>query len=77
MFHYIDFPFTHNISRLLELCGEGASWTKSLMDSEELTFYAITARYPGTEEEVTADDALRAINLATLVMESVSKELNH
>jgi HEPN domain-containing protein len=73
IFHHIDFPFTHNISRLLELCGEGASWTKSLMDSEELTFYAITTRYPGTEEEVTADDALRAINLATRVMESVSK----
>jgi hypothetical protein len=29
------------------------------------------------EEEVTADDALRAINLATLVMESVSRELNN
>ena len=42
------------------------------MDAEELTFYAITTRYPGTEEEVTADDALRAINLATRVMESVS-----
>jgi len=75
IFHHIDFPFTHNISRLLELCGEKTSWTKSLMDSEELTFYAITTRYPGTEEEVTGDEALRAINLATRVMESVSKAL--
>jgi HEPN domain-containing protein len=76
IFHHIDFPFTHNISRLLELCGEETSWTKSLMDSEELIFYAITTRYPGTEEEVTGDEALRAIKLATQVMESVSKALS-
>jgi HEPN domain-containing protein len=76
IFHHIDFPFTHNISRLLELCGEETSWIKSLMDAEELTFYAITARYPGTEDEVAAEEALRAIKLATLVMESVSKALS-
>jgi len=70
-----DFPFTHNISRLLELCGEKASWIKPLMNAEELTFYAITARYPGTEEEVTGDEALRAINLSTQVMKSVRKAL--
>lgn len=60
IFHHIDFPYTHNISRLLELCGEKASWTKTLMDAEELTFYAITTRYPGTEEEVVGAEASRA-----------------
>ena len=46
------------------------------MDAEELTFYASTTRYPGTEEEVTGDEALRAIKLATQVMESVIKALS-
>jgi len=45
------------------------------MDAEELTFYAITTRYPGTEDEVTAEEALRAIKLSARVMESVNKAL--
>jgi len=73
--HRIDFPYTHNISRLLELCGKTARWGDSLMDSEELSAYAVTTRYPGEEEEVTRDEALRAIDLASLVREAVEREL--
>ncbi|MBI4596054.1 MAG: HEPN domain-containing protein [Candidatus Tectomicrobia bacterium] len=47
VYHRIDFPYTHNISRLLELCGEPASWAESLVEAEELSFYAVTTRYPG------------------------------
>lgn len=71
----IDFPYTHNISRLLELCGEGAYWVESLLDAEELSFYAVTTRYPGEEEEVTREEALRAIDLATLVKDTVKTKL--
>jgi HEPN domain-containing protein len=70
-----DFPYTHNISRLLELCGEGAYWVESLLDAEELSFYAVTTRYPGEEEEVTREEALRAIDLAALVKDTVKNEL--
>lgn len=76
-----DFPYTHNISHLLELCEEKAStnnatnWIKNIKDAEELTFFAITTRYPGTEEEVTNDEAIRAINIAIMVREAVRKTL--
>lgn len=73
--HRIDFPYTHNISRLLELCSDTAHWGESLLDAEELSTYAITTRYPGEEEEVTRDEALRAIELAESVREAVGREL--
>jgi HEPN domain-containing protein len=73
--HRIDFPYTHNISRLLELCSEAAHWSDSLLDAEELSVYAVTTRYPGEEEEVSRDEALRAIELAKLVREAVEHEL--
>ncbi len=71
----VDFPYTHNISILLELCGERAGWTKTLSDAEELTPYAITARYPGEDEEVTKAEAVRAIEIAQHVRREVRKTL--
>jgi len=43
VFQAIDFPYTHNLSRLLELCAAKASWVEQLQDAEELSPYAITA----------------------------------
>ena len=45
----VDFPFTHNISLLLELCEESGAWAGTLRDAEALTRYAVTTRYPGEE----------------------------
>lgn len=73
--HHIDFPYTHNISRLLELCSDAAKWGNSLLDAEELSVYAVTTRYPGEEEEVSREEALRAIELAELVRETIIREL--
>ncbi|WP_298432501.1 HEPN domain-containing protein [Geobacter sp.] len=75
VYHRIDFPYTHNISRLLELCQDKAQWGDSLLDAEELSVYAVTTRYPGEEEEVTRDETLRAIDLAAMVRERVRLEL--
>lgn len=75
VFHRVDFPYTHNISRLLELCAEQASWSESLQDAEELTPFAITTRYPGEDEEVTQAEAFRAIDLASNVRQAVRKAL--
>ncbi|MEW6227130.1 MAG: HEPN domain-containing protein [Bacillota bacterium] len=33
----VDFPYTHNISRLLELCADEAAWADTLQDAEQLT----------------------------------------
>jgi len=67
----VDFPYTHNISILLELCGEHANWPAKLKDAEELSSYVITTRYPGESEEVTKADAARAIEIAQQVRNQV------
>jgi len=75
VFKNVDFPYTHNISILMEICAEKAEWPTSLQDAEELTAFAITARYPGENEEVTLEDALRAIDLGSRVKDSVREAL--
>jgi len=71
----IDFPRTHNISTLLELCSDHGEWPLTLRDAEELTDYAVASRYPGEAAEVTAQDAQRAIELADRVRSQVCAAL--
>jgi HEPN domain-containing protein len=75
VYHNVDFPYTHNIKKLLNLCGEHATWVQTLRDAEELTQYAITARYPGEDEDVTAQEAQRAVSLAQQVRNQVRSAL--
>lgn len=71
----VDFPYTHNISRLLELCSEHSDWAGRLKDAEELTPFAISARYPGEEESVSEGEARRAVETAVCVREQVRAAL--
>jgi len=71
----VDFPRTHNISTLLELCSDYAQWPPTLRDAEELTDYAVATRYPGEAAEVTAQDAQRAIEVAEQVRTPVRAAL--
>jgi HEPN domain-containing protein len=71
----VDFPRTHNISTLLELCSDHAEWPLTLRDAEELTDYAVASRYPGEAAEVTAQDAQRAIENAERVRTRVRAAL--
>ena len=75
VFHAIDFPYTHSLSRLLELCAERAGWAEQLRDAEELTPYAITARYPGEAEEVREEEARRAVEIAARVRQALRTAL--
>lgn len=72
----VDFPFTHNISLLLERCSEISDWPQTLEGAEELTAYAVTARYPGEAEIVTRHEALRAIDLAKSVKDTIVAALD-
>jgi HEPN domain-containing protein len=67
----VDFPYTHNIGHLLDLCSSHARWAESLRDAEELTPFAIAARYPGEGEEVSREEAIRSIELADRVRTTV------
>ena len=75
VYHSEDFPYTHNIRRLLKLCEKFATWPQNLKDAEELTPYAITTRYPGEDKEVTEDEAIGAIESARKVREQVRAKL--
>jgi HEPN domain-containing protein len=60
-----DFPFTHNLARLREYCGECASWAADLVEAEELSVFAVTARYPGEAMKVSKTDAIESVNIAS------------
>ncbi len=70
----VDFPYTHNISFLLEICSKHAEWVKDLDEAETLTAYAVTARYPGAEK-VSKKDARLAVKIADKVRSVVRKAL--
>ena len=75
VYHNVDFPYTHSIRVLLKICSNLATWTQTLKDADELSPYAITARYPGEEQEVTEAEAKRAIDLARKVRQQVRTAL--
>ena len=66
-----DFPYTHDIARLLELCMPYGSWPEDILAAARLTSYAVSARYPGEESKVSKKEALNAIELASLVRRAV------
>ena len=72
----VDFPYTHNIARLLELCAKNEAWSEKLKDAEELTPFAIAARYTGDDEPVHEAEARRAVEIAMCVRERVRKALS-
>ena len=71
VFHGVDFPFTHRLRRLLDLSASPAAWAEQLRDAEELSPYAITARYPGEDLDVSEPEARRAVEIAERVREAV------
>jgi len=75
VYHNVDFPYTHNIRRLLTLCGDLADWAAALGDAQEFTAYAMTARYPGEDLIVTDEEARRAVHMADTVRSRVHAAL--
>lgn len=73
--HSIDFPFTHNLGRLIELAQQKRGWADTLTEAETLTPYAITTRYPGVDEPVSASEARHAIAIAEQTRELVKHAL--
>lgn len=70
-----DFPYTHDISKLISLCNENAPFDIDLTDTTELTTYGVTARYPSEIEEVTHEEAIRMIALAEKIVNAVKKKI--
>lgn len=71
----VDFPYTHNIGRLLELFAEHSGPVGEIESADELTPYAITTRYPGEDEEVSNEEAINAVEIAKRVRNVIRAEL--
>ncbi|SMP44054.1 HEPN domain-containing protein [Desulfonatronum zhilinae] len=74
VFSDIDFPYTHNIRKLIRLCGDDIFQT--LQDADALTPFAVTTRYPGLDDEVSKSEALFAIALAKKVRQHIARILS-
>jgi HEPN domain-containing protein len=73
VFKQVDFPYTHNIRSLIQLCI--GDWTEEISDADELTPYAVTTRYPGIDDRVTGKDVIHALELAKKVRKVVRRVL--
>lgn len=71
----VDFPYTHNIARLLELVADSGGGGDSLAEAATLTPFAITTRYPGEDSDVEPAEAEQAIAIAERVRDVVRQML--
>lgn len=66
----VDFPYTHNLSRLISLVEQaGIPAPEYVKSAESLTRYATAMRYPGLDEPVTEEEFLEALTLAEKVVQ--------
>ncbi len=76
VFNKIDFPYTHDLAVLLELCPSSEDWTNDLRKAATLLrTYAVTTRYPG-KDKVSKKEALHAVDLAEEVRKTVVRALS-
>ena len=65
----IAFPYVHDLTRLLSLLEAGRETVpETIMQTEELTPYAKTTRYPSLEQPVTEADYIKAVRVAEAVV---------
>jgi HEPN domain-containing protein len=60
----IDFPYTHNLQRLLEFIPVEFGGGELLLSATVLTEFAIITRYPGELEPVSVEYYHRLVSLA-------------
>jgi len=71
----VDFPKTHDISRLIHLLPDRVKPDIKIKDQELLTNYAVITCYPGEEDPVTCFDAKQALSIAHKIRQSVRRHL--
>jgi len=65
--HQVEFPKTHNLMVLINLCSDVDADFHKLDNADNLTDYAVEIRYPDDWYEPSLDDAKEAIRLAEQV----------
>ena len=75
--HQIEFPKTHSIMTLINLCSkEDSSFKAKLSNADILTDYAVEIRYPDEWYEPTIEEARKAYELAKEVKNFVIEKLD-
>jgi len=65
----VEYPFTHNVQLLIDLLPAGLTAPQTILAAADLTPYAVTTRYPGEVEPVTAEERAEAVRIATIVVQ--------
>ena len=77
MWHQVEYPKTHDIERLLELCASiDPEVAVALASAAELTPYGVEYRYPGEYPPVSEEAAELSLATAQLVVGGVAKRLS-
>lgn len=75
VFNNLEFPYTHSITTLIDLCARVDNTFESLRDAEILSSYATANRYPGEFEKLKKSDAVKSVKLSERVASFVKKKL--
>jgi HEPN domain-containing protein len=75
VYHKVDFPYTHNITTLIDLCSEIDETLEELRAAEILTSYATANRYPSEYRKLRKSDAQNSVKLAEKVKSAIRKRL--
>jgi len=75
LYHDVDFPYTHNISTLIELCLPFVDLNEKLASAKELSKYAVAVRYPTDYLTLTKREAIRLTKIANKVKIEIRKLL--
>jgi HEPN domain-containing protein len=75
LYHNVDFPYTHNISTLIELCLPFVDLNKQLSKAKELSKFAVAVRYPTDYLTLTKKNTLRLTKIAKKVKTVIRKLL--
>lgn len=72
VYHKIDFPYTHNISTLIEMLLSVVDLNKKLQQAKELSKYAVAVRYPTEYLKISRSEALRTIKISRRVKKIIT-----
>ncbi len=74
--HGLDFPFVHDLARLLTLLEEaGHKVPKYVRQAERLARFAVETRYPGLSGPVARRDHRRAVGIAEAVLRWAARQI--
>lgn len=76
-YHQVEFPKTHFLATLLDLCQKIEARFSELNDVMTLNVYAVEIRYPDDTVQLTLNDAVAAYELASKTKNFVTEHIGN